>query len=130
MPPASTVTVGTTVTGAPGTNAMVTNSGTAQNAVLNFVIPRGATGATGATGQPGTSATVTIGTTTTGAPGTNAIVTNSGTANNAVLNFTIPAGETCTANIVYGIFTAQPYTTASKNAPMIFTGTGSSADIS
>ena len=130
MPPAPTVTVGSTVTGAPGTNAMVTNSGTAQNAVLNFVIPRGATGATGATGQPGTSATVTVGTTTTGAPGTNAVVTNSGTANNAVLNFTIPAGETGTASLAYGIFTAQPYTTASNNAPMIFTGTGSSADIS
>lgn len=126
MPPAPTVTVGTTVTGAPGTNAIVTNSGTAQNAVLNFVIPRGATGATG---QPGTSATVTIGTTTTGAPGTNAVVTNSGTANNAVLNFTVPAGETGTANLAYGIFTAQPYTTANNNSPMIFTGTGSSADI-
>ena len=127
IPPAPTVNVGTTVTGVPGTNAMVTNSGTDQNAILNFVIPRGAPGVAG---QPGTSATVTIGTTTTGTPGTNAVVTNSGTANNAVLNFTIPAGETGTASLAYGIFTAQPYTTASNNAPMIFTGTGSSADIS
>lgn len=128
-PLAPTVTVGTTFTGAPGTSAVVTNSGTPQNAVLNFVIPRGETGAVGATGLPGTPATVTVGTTTTGAPGTNAVVTNSGTANNAVLNFTVPAGETGTANLSYGIFTAQPYTTANNNSPMIFTGTGSSADI-
>ena len=128
-PLAPTVTVGTTFTGAPGTSAVVTNSGTPQNAVLNFVIPRGETGAVGATGLPGTPATVTVGTTTTGAPGTSAAVTNSGTANNAVLNFTVPAGETGTANLSYGIFTAQPYTTANNNSPMIFTGTGSSADI-
>ena len=128
-PLAPTVTVGTTFTGAPGTSAAVTNSGTPQNAVLNFVIPRGETGAVGATGLPGTPATVTVGTTTTGAPGTSAAVTNSGTANNAVLNFTVPAGETGTANLSYGIFTAQPYTTANNNSPMIFTGTGSSADI-
>ena len=128
-PLAPTVTVGTTFTGAPGTSAAVTNSGTPQNAVLNFVIPQGETGAAGATGLPGAPATVTVGTTTTGAPGTNAAVTNSGTANNAVLNFTVPAGETGTANLSYGIFTAQPYTTANNNSPMIFTGTGSSADI-
>lgn len=128
-PLAPTVTVGTTFTGAPGTSAVVTNSGTPQNAVLNFVIPRGETGAVGATGLPGAPATVTVGTTTTGAPGTSAAVTNSGTPQNAVLNFTVPAGETGTANLSYGIFTAQPYTTANNNSPMIFTGTGSSADI-
>ncbi|WP_294148483.1 collagen-like protein [uncultured Clostridium sp.] len=49
----STVTVGTTLTGAPGTNARVTNSGTPCNAVLNFEIPRGSTGATGAAGSNG-----------------------------------------------------------------------------
>jgi hypothetical protein len=31
-------------TGAPGTDAQVSNSGTSQNAILNFVIPRGDTG--------------------------------------------------------------------------------------
>ena len=41
---AATVQVGTTTTGAPGTNASVTNTGTESNAVLNFVIPAGATG--------------------------------------------------------------------------------------
>lgn len=34
-----TITIGTTITGAPGTEAQVTNSGTPQNPVLNFVIP-------------------------------------------------------------------------------------------
>ena len=94
---AATVQVGTTTTGAPGTNASVTNTGTESNAVLNFVIPAGATGANGAdgaTGADGTAATVQVGTTTTGAPGTNASVTNAGTESNAVLNFVIPAGAT------------------------------------
>ena len=48
-------------------------------------------------GPPGAAATVTVGTVTTGEPGTDAIVTNSGTENAAVLNFTIPRGETGTA---------------------------------
>ena len=43
---AATVTVGRTTTGEPGTQAQVTNSGTESAAVLNFVVPRGATGAT------------------------------------------------------------------------------------
>ena len=48
-------------------------------------------------GPPGAAATVTVGTVTTGEPGTDAIVRNSGTENAAVLNFTIPRGETGTA---------------------------------
>ena len=48
-------------------------------------------------GPPGAAATVTVGTVTTGEPGTDALVTNSGTENAAVLNFTIPRGETGTA---------------------------------
>ena len=39
------VTVGTTTTGAAGTNASVTNSGTSTAPVLDFTIPRGADGA-------------------------------------------------------------------------------------
>ena len=50
---AATVTVGTTTTGEPGTDASVTNSGTSSAAVLNFTIPRGAKGETGATGATG-----------------------------------------------------------------------------
>jgi len=45
-------------------------------------------------GRIGSSATVTVGTTTTGNAGTNASVTNSGTTSAAVLNFTIPRGDT------------------------------------
>lgn len=41
---AATITVGSTTTTNPGTNATVTNSGTTSAAVLNFGIPRGATG--------------------------------------------------------------------------------------
>ncbi|WP_295615724.1 spore surface glycoprotein BclB [uncultured Intestinimonas sp.] len=106
------MTVGTVTTGAPGTGAAVTNSGTPQNAVLDFTIPRGDTGAAGPqgpqgpqgpagpqgpqgeTGPAGQAATVTVGTVTTGAPGTDAAVTNSGTPQNAVLDFTIPRGDT------------------------------------
>ena len=48
----------------------------------------------GPPGPPGEAATVTVGGTTTGEPGTQAQVTNSGTVSNAVLDFTIPRGET------------------------------------
>jgi len=49
----ATITVRSTTTGDPGTNASVTNGGTNQNLLLDFVIPRGADGATGATGPTG-----------------------------------------------------------------------------
>ena len=141
------VTVGTTTTGEAGTDASVVNSGTAENVVLNFTIPRGATGPQGDVGPQGpqgvkgdtgeigpqgpqgpqgvkgdtgeigpegpqgpqgvkgdtgeigpqgpagTSPTVTVGTTTTGEAGTQASVVNSGTAENVVLDFTIPKGD-------------------------------------
>lgn len=41
---AATIEVGTVTTGAYGTNASVTNSGTEQEAVFDFVIPQGAPG--------------------------------------------------------------------------------------
>lgn len=67
---AATVVVGTTDTGEPETPALVTNSGTPEAAVLNFVIPRGATGATGATGPAGAiGATGPAGASVTGATG-------------------------------------------------------------
>ena len=55
---AATVTVGTVTTGEPGTDAIVTNSGTESAAVINFTIPRGETGATGPAGADGVSPTV------------------------------------------------------------------------
>ena len=93
----ASVAVGTTTTGAAGSSASVTNSGTALDAVFNFTIPRGDTGATGATGPQGatgTAATLTLGTVTTGAAGSSVIITNSGTTSAAVFNFTIPRGDT------------------------------------
>ncbi len=52
-PAAATIVVGTTTTGAPGTEASVINTGTSSNAIFNFTIPAGATGSTGATGATG-----------------------------------------------------------------------------
>lgn len=47
----ATITVGTTSTGLPGTQASVTNVGTNENVVLNFSIPEGEVGPTGPTAQ-------------------------------------------------------------------------------
>ena len=44
-------------------------------------------------GASGSSATISVGSTTTGTPGTQASVTNSGTNMNVILDFTIPKGE-------------------------------------
>lgn len=54
---------------------------------------KGDKGDTGARGATGTAATIKIGSVTTGAAGSNASVTNSGTASNAVLDFTLPRGN-------------------------------------
>jgi hypothetical protein len=88
---AASVGVGTTTTGAPGSGAVVTNSGSSSAAVLDFTVPRGATGSTG---TAGTAATVAVGTVTTGAAGSSAVITNAGTSSAAVLNFTVPRGDT------------------------------------
>ena len=50
---AATIAVGTVTTGAAGSNATVTNSGTSAAAVFDFAIPKGDTGDTGATGPAG-----------------------------------------------------------------------------
>ena len=52
-PAAATITVNTTTTSDPGSAASVINVGTSSNAILDFTIPRGATGPTGATGATG-----------------------------------------------------------------------------
>lgn len=52
---AATVSIGTVTTGAAGSMAAVTNSGTAAAAVLNFTIPQGVAGASGAGGGSGAS---------------------------------------------------------------------------
>lgn len=91
--PANTLTLGTVTTGAAGTSASATITGTSPNQTLNLTIPRGNVGNAGAAGA---AATITVGTVTTGAAGTSAVVTNSGTTSAAVLDFTIPKGDTGT----------------------------------
>ncbi len=54
----ATITVGTTTTTSPTENASVTNSGTKENVILNFNIPRGATGPQGIAGPQGTQGAV------------------------------------------------------------------------
>ena len=50
---AATITIGSVTTGAAGSSATVTNSGTSTAAVLDFTIPQGAKGAQGEQGQQG-----------------------------------------------------------------------------
>jgi hypothetical protein len=57
---AATVSVGTTTTGLPGTNASVVNVGTPGASILNFTIPRGDKGEQG---DPGATGTFSAGTT-------------------------------------------------------------------
>ena len=63
--------------------------------------PTGAQGLTGPAGPQGSSgpaATINIGTVTTVASGVPASVTNAGSTSNAILNFSIPKGETPTVS--------------------------------
>ena len=50
---AATVAIGTVTTGAAGTQATITNSGSPSAAILNFVIPQGEAGTSGPTGGAG-----------------------------------------------------------------------------
>ena len=50
---AAKIEIGTTTTGAEGSDASVINVGTDENLILNFTIPRGNTGATGPQGPEG-----------------------------------------------------------------------------
>lgn len=52
-PNPTTVEVGQTTTGNPGTPALVTNVGTQENAIFNFTIPKGEKGEKGEQGTPG-----------------------------------------------------------------------------
>lgn len=103
---AATVSVGSTTTGNPGTNASVTNSGSSSAAVLNFTIPRGATGATGATPS------LSIGTVSTLAAGSDATASITGTDEAPVLNLGIPKGadgEVTKASIATAYSTSGTY---------------------
>jgi hypothetical protein len=98
--PANVLTAGTVTTGAAGSSAAVTITGTSPAQTINFTIPQGIQGIqgeqgpTGATGPEGDAATIAVGTVTTGTPTTAASVTNVGTTGAAVFDFVIPKGET------------------------------------
>lgn len=112
---AATIAVGSTATGSPGTLATVTNSGTANDAILDFTIPRGNTGATGA---PGAAATIAVGTVTTLSPGSPVSVVNSGTSSAAVFDIGIPQGQTGAAGSGTGDMLKSTYDPANKNGQL------------
>ena len=114
---AASITVGSTTTGAVGTNASVSNSGTGQQAVFNFTIP---TGADGANGQ---AATIAVGTVSTGVAGSNASVSNSGTSDAAVFDFTIPRGDTGASGSFTWRGTWSSSTAYGTNEVVLYNGT-------
>lgn len=94
--PANSLAIGSITTGAAGSSASATITGTAPSQTLNLTIPRGNSGATGETGPqgaPGAAATITVGTVDTVNPDVPATVTNSGTSGAAVFDFEIPKGD-------------------------------------
>lgn len=84
--------------GTPGQALLTTGSGAVYwgpaSGPTGLTGPTGPTGLTGPTGPTGTAATLSVGTTTTGAAGSSATVNNSGNSSVAVINFTIPRGDT------------------------------------
>lgn len=86
---AATLALGTVTTSAPGSSAVITNSGNTAAAVFNFTLPRGDTGPAN---------TLTPGTITTGAPGSAVSASVTGTAPNQTLNLTIPRGDVGASN--------------------------------
>ena len=85
-----TISIGTVDTGAAGTNASATITGTTPNLTLNLTIPKGDKGTNGVNGQ---TPKISIGTVTTGAAGSSASASISGTTPNLTLNLTIPKGD-------------------------------------
>lgn len=132
----ATINIGTVTTGSSGTSAAVSNGGSPSVAVLNFTIPRGATGetgatgakgdkgdtgdqgpqgiqgakgdigATGSTGAVGTAASISVGTVTQLASGATPTVTNVGTSSAAVFNFGLPGTSTAIENVQVALPTA------------------------
>lgn len=85
--PANELGVGTVGTGNPGTDVLITITGTYPNQKINITIPRGDTGDVGAT------PTIEVGTVTTGEPGSDVVITPRGTPTELILDFVIPRGD-------------------------------------
>ena len=83
--PGLTMQIGDTITGEPGTDALVENVGTPTEPKLQFTIPRG---------DEGKAATIEVGKVTASDPGSEPQVKNSGTENAAVFDFVLPRGQT------------------------------------
>ena len=83
--PGLTMQIGDTITGEPGTDALVENVGTPTAPKLQFTIPRG---------DEGKAATIEVGEVTASDPGSKPQVKNSGTENAAVFDFVLPRGQT------------------------------------
>jgi hypothetical protein len=120
----TTISVGTTTTGAPGSNASVTNVGTPSAVVLNFTIPQGNAGPQGPKGAQGLQGIQGA----SGTPGTNGntVLSGSGAPNNPLGvngDFYIDT----TAHAIYGpkSLGAWPGTGTSLVGPQ---GTGAQAD--
>lgn len=88
--------------------------------------PQGNTGATGSQGPQGDAATITVGTVSTTAYGNTASVTNSGTEQDAVLDFVIPQGKPGEQTTRMGALTLDTITAQSADFPIPAVGeTGS-----
>lgn len=88
--------------------------------------PQGDTGATGSQGPQGDAATITVGTVSTTAYGNTASVTNSGTEQDAVLDFVIPQGKPGEQTTRMGALTLDTITAQSADFPIPAVGeTGS-----
>ena len=88
--------------------------------------PQGDTGATGSQGPQGDAATITVGTVSTTAYGNTASVTNSGTEQDAVLDFVIPQGKPGEQTTRMGALTLDTITAQSADFPVPAVGeTGS-----
>lgn len=86
----STIKIGTTKTGSENDYAEVENVGTDENAILNFIIPRGKTGEKGENGKDGDK--IIIGKTTTLDANARAKVVDTVVGNTHTLDFYIPQG--------------------------------------
>jgi hypothetical protein len=95
--PATQLSIAATNTGAAGSQAAVSISGTAPAQALTFTIPtgpQGPIGNTGNTGPTGPANVLSIGTVTTGAVGSSAAASITGTSPTQTLNLTLPTGST------------------------------------